>query len=218
MAFTEIDMKNWERAQTFRFFGVTNPTEFSVTSELDVTDFVAAVKENGYKFFPAFMWAVTREINKQKELRTTESDGKLGYYDKLCAGFPVFHEETKTITNLWIDCSDDFSEYCREYEDIMEKFGGNTKRFFARRDLPTPPNTFVLSCIPWLNFTHFSTTNISGKPHYLPSVDSGKYVEKNGRLMMPISITVHHAVTDGYHVSVFFEGLQKTFDTFKDLI
>lgn len=211
-------MKNWERAQMFRFFGVTNPTEFSVTAELDVTDFVAAVKEKGYKFFPAFMWAVTKAINGQKELRTAEQNGALGYFDKLIPSFPVFHEETKTITNLWIDCSENFTEYYREFNEIMEKYGSTTNRFFARRDLPAPPNTFVLSCIPWLNFTHFSSTNLSDKPRYIPSVDSGKYVDKNGRLMMPVSITVNHAVTDGYHVSVFFEELQKIFDSFKDLI
>lgn len=218
MPFTEIDMKAWERAGTFRFFNITNPTEFSVTCELDVTEFVAAIKEKGYKFFPSFIFAVTKAVNGQKELRTAEENGVLGYYDRLIPSFPVFHEETKTVTNLWIECNEDFSEYYREFDEIMEKYGKDTRRFAARRDLPPPVNTFAISCIPWLNFTHFSTTNLSDKPRFIPSIDSGKYVEKNGRLMMPVSITVHHAVTDGYHVSVFFEDLQKTFDNFKNMI
>ena len=37
-------------------------------------------------------------------------------------------------------------------------------------------------------------------------------------LMMPLSVTCHHAVTDGYHVNLFLEGLQNDIDNFKDLI
>ncbi|MCI6738208.1 MAG: CatA-like O-acetyltransferase [Intestinibacter sp.] len=46
------------------------------------------------------------------------------------------------------------------------------------------------------------------KPYYFPLVESGKIHEENGRLIMPLSMTLHHATTDGYHVKVFLEDLQ----------
>ena len=38
--------------------------------------------------------------------------------------------------------------------------------------------------------------------------------EENGRLMMPLSITCHHAATDGYHVNQFLTQLQAEADQF----
>lgn len=214
MEFTEIDMKTWPRAQEFRFFTQMMPNEFSITTELDVTALLRRLKEKGIKFYPAFLWLVTRELIKQPEFRTTIKDNKLGYYDTLCPLFPVFHDDTKTFSSLWLDYTDDFAAFYRDYEDVVAKFG-DSKRFLARRDKFMPENTYVISSIPWLNFSHFSVHNLGNKPYFLPTVDSGKYVEKNGRLMMPVSLTCHHAVADGYHFSVFFDGLQKSFDSFE---
>lgn len=43
-------------------------------------------------------------------------------------------------------------------------------------------------------------------------------MEKEGRLLFPLSITVHHATTDGYHVSEFFKEFQTKADNFLELI
>lgn len=48
--------------------------------------------------------------------------------------------------------------------------------------------------------------------NYVPSFESGGFFETSGKILMPLSITVHHATTDGYHLKVFFEELQKTMD------
>ena len=37
----------------------------------------------------------------------------------------------------------------------------------------------------------------------------GKYEEQNGRRLLPLSIQVHHAVCDGYHVGLFVDIVQK---------
>ena len=39
-----------------------------------------------------------------------------------------------------------------------------------------------------------------------------KYYEKNGRIMIPISVQAHHSFVDGIHVGQFVNGLQKYFD------
>lgn len=36
------------------------------------------------------------------------------------------------------------------------------------------------------------------RPYYLPSVEAGKYCKKDGRILLPLSITCrHYAATDG---------------------
>lgn len=36
----------------------------------------------------------------------------------------------------------------------------------------------------------------------------GKWQAEGEKLLMPLSVTCHHAATDGYHVSRFLEGFQ----------
>ncbi len=37
---------------------------------------------------------------------------------------------------------------------------------------------------------------------------------KEGKLVLPLAVRVHHAVCDGYHVAMFLQDLQRRMDTF----
>ena len=38
---------------------------------------------------------------------------------------------------------------------------------------------------------------------------------EDGRELLPLSLTCHHAATDGYHVDMFLKSLQQMMDNFK---
>ena len=84
----------------------------------------------------------------------------------------------------------------------------------AQSDLLPLPNAYTVSCVPWISFQHFAVHSYENKPYFFPSVEAGKFVMENDRLMMPLSITCHHATTDGYHVDVFLKDLQREMDAF----
>ena len=46
-------------------------------------------------------------------------------------------------------------------------------------------------------------TNSGKKDNATPLFDWGKYYEKNGKIMIPISVQVHHSFVDGMHVGQF---------------
>ena len=77
-----------------------------------------------------------------------------------------------------------------------------------------PANFYCVSCVPWVNFTGYGTNVINGQLKYFPIVTIGKYEEKDGKILMPCTLTTTHAVCDGYHVGLFFNSLQKTLDDF----
>ena len=45
--------------------------------------------------------------------------------------------------------------------------------------------------------------------------DWGKYNLENGRLMMPLSMNIHHAVADGFHLCRFFNEVQELINNLK---
>ena len=40
-----------------------------------------------------------------------------------------------------------------------------------------------------------------------PRSNWGKYVTVNGRTTLPVTLTVHHTLADGLHISRFYENL-----------
>ena len=209
MSFTPIDMKTWRRAAEFRFFSVTAPEEISATATVDVTK----LRAQNVKFTPAFLWLVTDCLNRQPEFRMGVKDGTVGFFDAIHPIFPSFHEDDKSLSNLWV-AYQPFDAFLAEYTRVTETYG-NDRRFFARRDAFMPENTFVASALPWLDFTHFSAHNLkTDAPRYSPSVEWGRFTETDGKTTLPVSLTVHHAAADGYHMAKFFEDLQAGCDTF----
>lgn len=168
-------------------------------------------KERGIKFFPVYLWLCTKNLNKLQEFKTAYKDGKLGYYDTLTPLYPCFHDDTKTVSLMWTEYSHSFGEFYRRYMDNREKYGEN-HGVLAQPDMLPPENSYTISCIPWLDFTHFAVHSYENKPYFFPSLEAGKIVTENGRDIMPLSMTCHHASTDGYHVSQFISDLQYDLD------
>ena len=214
MEFTPIDLQSWPRGQMFYYFSKMAPTGYSLTSNIDITELRWIVKEAGLKFFPVYLWLVTKNLNRQTEFRIAEKDGVLGFYDTLTPLYASFHEDDHTFSLMWTDYSDSFSQFYQSYIANRERFG-NVHGVLSQPQTPPPANAYTVSCIPWVEFTHFAIHSYENKPYYLPSVEAGKLFEQDGQILMPLSLTCHHATTDGYHVKCFLETLQDDMRDFK---
>ena len=50
-----------------------------------------------------------------------------------------------------------------------------------------------------------------------PVITWGKFETENGRSVLPLSMNIHHAVADGWHLSRFFADVQETIGAFSAL-
>ena len=215
--FTPIELQKWKRGQIFYYFSKVAPTGYSVTVELDVTRMRTALRAAGLKFFPAYLWLVTKNLNEQQEFRMAEKDGQIGYYATLTPLYATFHEDDKTFSLMWTEYEENFMTFYHSYLRNQAQCGKNHGILAQTGQLP-PPNAYTVSCIPWISFQHFAVHNYDNKPYYFPSVEAGKYYEKDGRIRLPLSITCHHATTDGYHVNLFLEKLQEEMNQFEEYV
>ena len=206
MSFTPIDRSSWPRSQVFTYFSRMAPTGYSLTVDVDVTRLRHTAKEAGFRFFPAYLWLVTRNLNRQQEFKIAEADGVLGYYDTLTPLYATFHEDTHTFSLMWTPYCESFAEFHAAYLENQRRFG-DVRGLLSQPQTPPPPNAYTVSCIPWVTFSHFAVHSYDNKPFYVPSVEAGKVYAKGERLLMPLSLTCHHATTDGYHVHRFLEAL-----------
>jgi chloramphenicol O-acetyltransferase type A len=73
-------------------------------------------------------------------------------------------------------------------------------------------NLIHYSAIPWLDFTSISHARSFSFPDSCPKISFGKMTEIDGQKSMSVSIHVHHALVDGYHVGLYvdrFSGIDE---------
>lgn len=77
-------------------------------------------------------------------------------------------------------------------------------------------NTFDVSCLPWVRYKNFDIHVFDEGKYLAPVVTWGKYEIENGKTVLPLSMNIHHAVADGWHLSRFFVDVQEIINTLKD--
>lgn len=210
MKFNLIDIDNWDRKPYFEHFLNHTRCTFSMTANVDITKLLKLSRKKDIKFYPTFIYMVSRIVNSHEEFRTCfDEQGKLGFWDEMLPSFTIFHNDDKTFTNIWTEYSVDFDAFYRNYqEDIMQY--GKIKCMNPKKS--EPKNTFPISSIPWVSFTGFNLNIFNDGTYLLPIVTAGKYFDQRNKILLPISLQVHHSVCDGYHVGLFLSELQELVD------
>lgn len=204
--FKHITPRTWERREHFEYFTQTIKCGYSLTAELDVTEFLKLTKSKGLRFYPSFVYCVSTVINRMKEFRMGISeDGQPGYWDIVHPSYTVFHDDDYTFSDLWTNYTENFSSFYRQMTEDLSAYGNN-KGIKARPG--QPPNFFCISCVPWLSFTGYSTMTAEGSPNLFPIITYGKYQMKNSSYQMPFTVTISHAAADGYHTSLLINEIQ----------
>ena len=179
MKFHVIDRENWNREQYFEHYLKLKCT-FSMTVNVDITMLLEEVYQKGVKFYPVFIYLISKVVNNHKEFRTSFNDeGALGYWEEMIPSYTIFHKDDKSYSSIWTDYSSDFRTFYKNYEDDM-RYYASVHGLFTKEN--TPPNVFPISSIPWTSFTGFNL-NISNDADYLlPIITCGKYFNEKIRL------------------------------------
>jgi len=205
-----IDMKTWPRAQMFYYFSQMAPTGYTINVTVNATATRHALKERGLKFFPAYLYLVTRTLSQQSEFTTAYMDDQLGYWDALTPLYAVFHDDNKTFSFLWTPYNEDFTTFYNSYIEDTREYS-HVHGVLDKPDTP-PPSCYTVSCVPWISFDGFALHCYNLGKYYFPSVEAGHISESDGCISMPLSLTLHHAAKDGYHVQQFLLELERLFN------
>ena len=70
-------------------------------------------------------------------------------------------------------------------------------------------NMFSITSLPWVNYSSFELHYANAFMQLSPIVVWGKYKLKEGKLMLPLTLRVHHSVADGFHAARFFTRIDE---------
>ncbi len=213
--FNIIDFENWNRREYFNKFFYEYQNLYSITFELEITELYNFIKKENYRFYPTFIYLISNAVNNFKEFKMDFDDEKrLGYYDVVHPSYAIFNDKEKLFTSICTHYNKDFKAM---YENILldkEKYK-NACTFFANSQ---PKNSFCISCFPWASYTSFSVNTAGTSNPLLPIILCGKFFYRDNKLFIPFTVSIHHAVADGYHTGIFINFLQDLCLKPKDII
>lgn len=215
MNYRIVDKDSYYRKGVYRHFTEDCKCSTSMTARIDVTGLAACSKRTNTKFYLNFLYILSKTLNSR-------DDYKMGYlwqtdelicYDVIHPTHYVFHDDTET-------CSPVYSEYCEDYERFYAGAFHDLEEAKKSReyglDAARHPNWFDASYISWISYDAMNVELPDGYLYFAPIVSWGRYRMENGRLLMPVSVRLNHAIADGYLVALFFRLLQREIESFVD--
>lgn len=211
--YKRIDIDTWNRKEYFQHYFQSVPCTYSMTANIDITNLMHALSEANCSFASAMIYLLAAEVNRHEEFRTfIDEDGQIGIYDLMHPSYTFFHKDTETFSCLWTQFDSCYQVFQKNYHDDIRKYG-MLQGIAPKPDMPQ--NVFDISNIPWTSFSSFNLNPPNGSSYLLPIFTSGKYFRQENRILLPISVQVHHAVCDGFHVCRFLNELQEQADHFE---
>ncbi len=213
MSYRVIDPKTYYRKESYRRFTEDCKCSVSMTARLDVTALKAYSDRTGTKFYLNFLYLLSKVMNARDDYKMDYyyKTNELVCYDVIHPTHYAFHPDTETITPV-------HSFYYEDYETFYRNAAADLERAKQTRDPVSDSapeeNRFDASYIPWYSYDALHLELPDGYLYYAPIINWGKYREENGRLMMPLTVRLNHAIADGYAIAKVFDLLQKEMEVF----
>ena len=213
MSYKIIDKETYYRKGVFRHFSEDCKCSTSMTARIDVTELVRRSRQTGTKFYLNFLYLLSKVLNSREDYRMGYlwQTNELICYDVIHPTQYVFHEDTETCTPVYTKYD---ADYGRFYADALRDVEAAKKTGQYMLDMENHPNWFDASFIPWLSYDALNIELPDGYLFFAPIVNWGKYREENGRLMMPVSVRLNHAIADGYLLANVFRLLAQEIEAF----
>jgi len=201
-----LDVASWARRDTFEFFRHFDKPYFNVCTTLDVTNLLEFLKTRpGYSVSLAYHYFAVRVANEIEPFRYRLKDGGVIVYDVIHGGTTVLLPNEAFIL-AYFDFDPDFDKF-------MPAAQRNVEEAMASSVFSPRPNDDAIhfTTVPWIAFTSFSHARNWGTEDSVPKVAFGKFIQQEGRVVMPTSVEVHHALVDGLHVGRYLQRLGEMF-------
>lgn len=208
MNYKVIDKSKYYRSGVFRHFSEDCKCSTSMTARVDVTELVGFAKQTDTKFYIDFLYILSTVLNARDDYRMGYlwQTQELICYDRIHPTQYIFHEDTETCTPVYTTYDEDYQAFYENAVQDAEK-AKQTREYGL--DMENHPNWFDASYISWLSYDSLNIELPDGYLFFAPIVNWGRYREENGRLVMPVSVRMNHAIADGYLVANVFRLLEK---------
>lgn len=205
--FREVDIERWERKTTFEFFKDYEDPFFNITANLNVTRLYNFCKEKGLAFSLAGLFYSLETANEIREFRLRFMGGSVVEFDRIHANQTILNDD-ETFSFCYFEMQPSVYEFDEAGKKSREKY-----RALKTYDVESDRIDLIYySVIPWISFTSFKHAGRLDNRQTVPRIVFGKIFDEGNDKKMPLSVEVHHAMMDGFHVGKYFNLFQEKID------
>ena len=213
MGFNLIDMDKWDRTKYFIYFTTDAKSSCNITNEIDITNLLKYVKKESLKFYPSMICLVSKVINSQINFKLSyDSQMRLGYFDEVSPDYAILKEGTHEFVSITTQYNEDMQHLYKDIISDMDKYKNSDQVLVNHKE-----SSFVVSCTPWISYTSLGVTCYYGEHMLMPFTIWGKYFQRNGRTILPLTFIINHAAADGWHIGEFYRLVQEYCENPKSL-
>jgi chloramphenicol O-acetyltransferase type A len=201
-----IDQATWNRREHFAFFSQFEEPFFGLVAPVNCTGAQSAAKRLGVSFFLYYLHHAAQAANAVPEFRTRIEDGQVYQYEQVHVSATLGRPD-HTFAFSFIEQNPDLATFVASAEAEIAAVQASS----GLRLTGTTARVDVLHCsaIPWVRFSGLTHARSFSHPDSCPKISFGQLYEENGATYMPVSVNVHHALADGYHVGLFLQEFER---------
>ena len=201
----EIDLSNSPRRAHFDHFRHMPDPHVGLTVDVDVTDLAERCKREGWSFYLAMIRVAVLAANGVPELRRRiRGEGVVEYDACDSSHIELLEDGTYCYCTLRHDPAQSWADYMAYARAQRERARAGA----SIEEEDDVEGLYFITSVPWLHYRAFIHPN-PGPEASNPSISWGKYQpDYRGRLMLPLTLLVHHSLVDGLQIAHFYREVE----------
>ena len=167
------------------------------------------MKQNGLSFYYALIHLCTEAVNSVENFRYTVRGGEAHLLEGRDPSFTDLHSGSELFHIVTMRRGDSVETFCR---DAAARSRAQERFICSEAESDA---LIYFSCLPWLELTALKNEGVLNADDAIPRICWGKYVERDGRKLLNLSVEVNHRFVDGIHVGRFCQTLERLMEELK---
>jgi len=178
---------------------------YSVSFELDASALRDRAKELGASVYASMVWAFHRALLGVDAFRTRLEGDEVVLWESLRVGMtvPAPDRTFSFSTTTW-------SPDARAFLELARERTGEASRGIDLSGGAAPDFAYY-TALPKLPFTSFAHARHRDPEAGQPNIGFGRFVERDGRRLVPVGMTVNHLFVDGADLGELYEAAAESF-------
>ncbi|WP_439883161.1 CatA-like O-acetyltransferase [Pontibacter sp. MBLB2868] len=197
-----FEIKGWAREEHYHFFRTFQQPFFNVHTEVDITSLYHFCKQNKLSVFLGYLHAATAAMQSTENMLLRIEGDKVVKYKGVDISTTVLKND-KTVSFAHLPHHPELQTFCAEAAGIIEEVKNSNKLFYGYNG----PDLIHATTLPWFPFKGMEHAHLDDADDAIPKLAFGKLEIQDKQVILPMSVRVHHALADGYHIHLFMQHL-----------
>ncbi|KAA3436911.1 CatA-like O-acetyltransferase [Rufibacter hautae] len=197
-------VEGWAREEQFRFFKTFTQPFFNVHTQVDITPLYHLCKEQNLSVFLGYLYATLEAARATESFRLRLQDDAVVLYEGLDLSTTVLRHD-HAISFVSLPHQPSLSKFCTHSRELISAAQAGKQLFIGHQG----PDLLHLTTLPWFKSTGIEHAySVNPQEAGVPKIAFGQLEVQPGKVTLPLSVSLHHALADGYHVHLFLQQME----------